>query len=139
MKITMNNPEFMPAPVRELISRALTMCEQLLTNVSVFYPFAAINTNDVICCVFAHETEEKETETKLIEKLQWRIIDTTTGTDSYSILVYAATVRTHRENNMDAIAIAISGHENDEQLLLYPYYRVGNKIVISPPINTMPN
>jgi len=68
--------------------------------------------------------------------MQWRIIDTTTDSNSYSILVYAATVQTRKNKSMDAIAINTASPNDEEGLLLYPYYRVGEKIVISPPIST---
>ena len=97
---------------------------------------AAIYENGKVGCLFTDENEERTNESQLIEQLQWRIIDTTTDSNSYSILVYAATVQTRKNKSMDAIAINTASPNDEEGLLLYPYYRVGEKIVISPPIST---
>lgn len=131
-------PVTLPTPLATLVSRALQLCELSLLNNTVFYPFAAVYDNGDIGCLFAEEMEQSSTETQLIEQLQWRIIDATTHSNSYSILVYAATVQTENSRPMEAIAVNTASPEGEEHLLLYPYYRVGGKIVVSPPINTSP-
>lgn len=131
-------PVTLPTPLATLVSKALQLCELTLLNNNVFYPFAAVYENGDIGCLFAEEMEQRSTETQLIEQLQWRIIDATTHSTSYSILVYAASVQTEKNRPMDAIAVNTSTPNGDELLLLYPYYRVGGKIVVSPPINTSP-
>ncbi|MDO6568383.1 hypothetical protein Q4561_15020 [Alteromonas sp. 1_MG-2023] len=128
----------LPPPLCILVSRALELCELVLSTSPVFYPFAAIYEDGKVDCLFSEETHYRIDEGQLIECLQWRIIDTTTDSDSYSILVYAATVETQKHTRLDAIAINTACPNDEEQLLLYPYYRVGEKIVVSPPINTMP-
>ena len=129
-------PVTLPTPLTILVSRALNLCELILLNNQAFYPFAAICENGKVGCLFTDENEERTNESQLIEQLQWRIIDTTTDSNSYSILVYAATVQTRKNKSMDAIAINTASPNDEEGLLLYPYYRVGEKIVISPPIST---
>ncbi|MCQ8848352.1 hypothetical protein ALT761_03241 [Alteromonas sp. 76-1] len=128
----------LPPPLNILVSRALKLCELVLSTNSVFYPFAAIYEDGKVGCLFSEETNYRIDESQLIECLQWRIIDTTTDSESYSILVYAAMVETQKHTRLDAIAISAACPNDEEQLLLYPYYRVGDKIVVSPPINTMP-
>ena len=109
----------------------------MLPVCDVFYPFAAIYENGRIGCIFADESGIKKRESQLIEQLQWRIIDTTTDTNSYSVLVYAAAVNTQDSKTVDAIAIATATPNHEERLILYPYYKVDNKVVISPPIDTV--
>lgn len=131
-----DRPVTLLTPLQELISKSLKICEVMLPISDVFYPFAAINKDGRTGCVFADETKESKRESQLIEQLQWRIIDATTGSNSYSVLVYAATVNTQDSKNMDAIAVVTSSPDQGEHLLLYPYYRVDGSIVISPPIST---
>ncbi|OFC71257.1 hypothetical protein [Alteromonas confluentis] len=129
-----NNPQQLPEPLQLLVNRSLQLCELMLPHCSALYPFAAIYEDGRVGCLFADDRCHGENESYLIEQLQWRIIDTTTDTESYSVLVYAATVTTDRHKQLNAIAIN-AGHPNgDETMLLYPYFRVGKKIVVSPPI-----
>ena len=109
----------------------------MLPVCDIFYPFAAIYENGRVGCIFSDETKGKKRESQLIEQLQWRIIDTTTDTNCYSVLVYAATVNTQDSKTLNAIAVATSSPNHEENLLLYPYYKVDGKVVISPPINTV--
>ena len=53
------------------------------------------------------------------------------------MLVYATTVNTQDSKTLDAIAIATATPNHEERLILYPYYRVDDKVVISPPIDTV--
>ena len=96
--------------------------------------FAAIYEDGKIGCLFTDEQLKYQNESYLIEQLQWRIIDTTTDSHSYSVLVYAATVQTEYHEKLDAIAINASSPDGEEVMLLYPYFRVGKKIVVSPPL-----
>jgi len=131
-------PVSLPTPLSILVSRALTLCELVLPHTEAFHPFAAIYENGKVGCLFSHESNDLFSENELIEQLQWRIIDTTTESQSYSILVYAACAKTQKHTTIDAIAISTSTPEDEELLLIYPYYRVGGKIVVSPPINALP-
>lgn len=128
-------PTTLPRPVQILVTRALTLCEMLLPHCKAMYPFAAIYEEGKIGCLFTDENLHGASETQLIEQLQWRIIDTTTDTESYSILVYAARVKTEGKRDLDAIAINVTHPNNEETMLLYPYFRVGKRIVVSPPLN----
>lgn len=123
-----------PEPLQLLVNRSLSLCEILLPHCNVIYPFAAIYEDGRIGCLFAEDRSHGQNESYLIEQLQWRIIDTTTDTDSYSVLVYAATVTTDRHKQLNAIAINATSPNGEETMLLYPYFRVGKKIVVSPPI-----
>jgi hypothetical protein len=109
----------------------------MLPVCDVFYPFAAIYDNGRIGCVFSDESNTRKRESQLIEQLQWRIIDATTDSNSYSVLVYAATVNTQDSKTLDAIAVATATPNHEERLLLYPYYKVDGKVVISPPIDAV--
>lgn len=131
-------PVTLPTPLNVLVSRALSLCEHILPYCDTFYPFAAIHEKGKVGCLFSHDTKNYFSADELIEQLQWRIIDTTTESHSYSILVYAATAKTQKHTTIDAIAISTGSPDDNELLLLYPYYRVGDKIVVAPPINTMP-
>jgi hypothetical protein len=131
-----DRPVTLPTPLKELVSKSLSICKIMLLNSDVFYPFAAINQDGKNGCIFADETTESKRESQLIEQLQWRIIDTTTDTNSYSVLVYAATINTQNSKNLDAIAVVTSSPDQEERLLLYPYYKVDGSVVVSPPINT---
>ncbi|MEG3766520.1 hypothetical protein [Alteromonas sp. 14N.309.X.WAT.G.H12] len=128
------NPQNLPEPLQLLVGRSLNLCELLLPHCSALYPFAAIYEEGRIGCLFADDHSGEQNESYLIEQLQWRIIDTTTDTQSYSVLVYAATVTTDRHKQLNAIAINASDPKGEETMLLYPYFRVGKKIVVSPPI-----
>ncbi|GMM67726.1 MAG: hypothetical protein VXZ36_15735 [Pseudomonadota bacterium] len=132
-----DKPVTLPTPLNELVSKALQLCELMLPISDVFYPFAAVHENGRVGCIFSDETTSKKSESQLIEQLQWRIIDTTTDTSSFSVLVYAATVNTQNSKTLDAIAIAMTTPSNEERLLLYPYYRVDGKVVISPPFDAV--
>ncbi|MCG7645550.1 hypothetical protein MHM87_08085 [Alteromonas sp. Cnat3-28] len=89
-----DRPVTLPTPLNVLVSKSLSLCELMLPVCDVFYPFAAIYENGRVGCIFNDETQGKKRESQLIEQLQWRIIDTTTDTNSYSVLVYAAAVNT---------------------------------------------
>ncbi|QJR80081.1 hypothetical protein CA267_004460 [Alteromonas pelagimontana] len=130
-----NGPLELPKPLQILVSRAISLCELMLPHCKALYPFAAIYEDGRVGCLFADDRAHGENESYLIEQLQWRIIDTTTDTDSYSVLVYAATVKTDRHKQLDAIAINATRPNGEETMLLYPYFRVGRKIVVSPPIH----
>jgi len=130
-----HGPTALPEPVQILVNRAIALCEAILPHCRAVYPFAAIYESGKVGCLFTDEDLHGANERQLIEQLQWRIIDTTTDSDNYSILVYAATVNTDRSEQLDAIAITVTGPDDTETLLLYPYFRVGNKIVVSPPIH----
>ncbi len=132
-----DRPITLPKPLSELVARALNLCEHMLPLCDVFYPFAAIYEHGRVGCVFSEDTGDAKGESQLIEQLQWRIIDTTTGSKSYSVLVYAATVNTQDSNTLDAIAVATATPDHEERLLLYPYYKVEGKVVISPPIDAV--
>jgi hypothetical protein len=132
-----DRPITLPKPLSELVARALNLCEHMLPLCDVFYPFAAIYEHGRVGCVFSEDTGDAKGESQLIEQLQWRIIDTTTGSKSYSVLVYAATVNTQDSNTLDAIAVAMATPDHEERLLLYPYYKVEGKVVISPPIDAV--
>ncbi|GGW96970.1 hypothetical protein [Alteromonas halophila] len=125
----------LPKPLQLLVSRALTLCDIVLPHSRAFYPFAAIYEEGRIGCLFADEISKTTDTAQLIEQLQWRIIDTTTDTNSYSVLVYTASVETHDDRQIDAIAINTSDPTGQESLLLYPFQRVGEQIVVSPPIH----
>lgn len=130
-----HGPTALPAPIQLLVERAITLCEGLLPHCRAVYPFAAIYEQGKVGCLFTDESLHGANERQLIEQLQWRIIDSTTDTKSYSILVYAATVSTDRNEELDAIAITATAPNDQEILLLYPYFRIGNRIVVSPPIH----
>ncbi|MCU7555479.1 hypothetical protein OCL06_12860 [Alteromonas sp. ASW11-19] len=130
-----HRPQSLPGPLQALVHRALELCELMLPHCSAFYPFAALLEDDKVGCLFIDDSEHVENDTDLIEQLQWRIIDTTTDANSYSVLVYAATVKTDKHKQLDAIAITATYPDGRETLLLYPYFRVGNRIVLSPPIH----
>ncbi|GFD71985.1 hypothetical protein ACI7YQ_14925 [Alteromonas marina] len=132
-----DRPVSLPTPLSILVSKSLQLCEYMLPVCDVFYPFAAIYEKGRIGCIFNDEDRGKKRESQLIEQLQWRIIDTTTDTDSYSVLVYAATVNTQNSKTLDAIAIATATPDHEERLILYPYYKVDGKVVISPPIDAV--
>ncbi len=132
-----DRPVTLPTPLNILVSKSLNLCEMMLPVCDIFYPFAAIYENGRVGCIFSDETKGKKRESQLIEQLQWRIIDTTTDTNCYSVLVYAATVNTQDSKTLNAIAVATSSPNHEENLLLYPYYKVDGKVVISPPINTV--
>tara|TARA_A200000159_G_scaffold164929_1_gene197551 strand:- start:24485 stop:24832 length:348 start_codon:yes stop_codon:yes gene_type:complete len=110
-----DRPVTLPTPLKELVSKSLSICKLMLLNSDVFYPFAAINQDGKNGCIFADET---------------------TDTNSYSVLVYAATINTQNSKNVDAIAVVTSSPDQEERLLLYPYYKVDGSVVVSPPINT---
>ncbi len=130
-----NGPIQLSTPLQTLISKALTLCELILPHCQAVYPFAAVYEDREVGCLFADDKASPQNESYLIEQLQWRIIDATTDTRSHSILVYAATVTTEHNNQLDAIAINATDSTGNETVLLYPYRRVGKKIVISPPMN----
>ena len=132
-----DRPVTLPTPLNILVSKSLNLCAMMLPVCDIFYPFAAIYENGRVGCIFSDETKGKKRESQLIEQLQWRIIDTTTDTNCYSVLVYAATVNTQDSKTLNAIAVATSSPNHEENLLLYPYYKVDGKVVISPPINTV--
>ena len=133
----LDRPVTLPKPLNELVSRALHLCEHMLPVCDVFYPFAAIYEHGRVGCVFSEESNGTKRESQLIEQLQWRIIDATTDSNCYSVLVYVATVNTQDSNTLDAIAIATATPNHEERLLLYPYYKVDGKVVISPPIDAV--
>lgn len=132
-----DRPVTLPKPINELVARALELCKHMLPVCDVFYPFAAIYDNGRIGCVFSDESNTRKRESQLIEQLQWRIIDATTDSNSYSVLVYAATVNTQDSKTLDAIAVATATPNHEERLLLYPYYKVDGNVVISPPIDAV--
>ncbi|BFT31268.1 hypothetical protein D210916BOD24_24440 [Alteromonas sp. D210916BOD_24] len=132
-----DRPVTLPTPLNILVSKSLKLCELMLPVCDIFYPFAAIYENGRVGCIFSDESTGKKRESQLIEQLQWRIIDTTTDTNCYSVLVYAATVNTQDSKTLNAIAVATACPSHEENLLLYPYYKVDGKVVISPPINTV--
>ncbi|WP_218355323.1 hypothetical protein [Alteromonas lipotrueiana] len=129
-----NGPTQLSQPLQALVTRALTLCEIMLPHCEAIYPFAAIYEDGKVGCLFSDEQVKYQNESYLIEQLQWRIIDTTTDSNSYSVLVYAASVQTEFHEKLDAIAITTTRPDGEENLLLYPYFRVGKKIVVSPPI-----
>ena len=129
-----NGPTQLSKPLQTLVTRALTLCEMMLPHCQAIYPFAAIYEDGKVGCLFTDEQIRIQNESFLIEQLQWRIIDTTTDSESYSVLVYAATVQTEYHEKLDAIAINTTSPDGEESLLLYPYFRVGKRIVVSPPI-----
>jgi len=129
-----NGPTQLSQPLQLLVTRALSLCELMLPHCQAIYPFAAIYEDGKIGCLFTDEQLKYQNESYLIEQLQWRIIDTTTDSHSYSVLVYAATVQTEYHEKLDAIAINASSPDGEEVMLLYPYFRVGKKIVVSPPL-----
>lgn len=130
-----NGPIQLSTPLQTLIRKALTLCELMLPHSQAFYPFAAVYENGKAGCLFADDITSSQNESYLIEQLQWRIIDTTTDTHSHSILVYAATVTTEYQKQLDAIAINATDASGNETVLLYPYKRIDGKILISPPMN----
>lgn len=129
-----NGPTQLSTPVQTLVDRALSLCQLMLAHGQTMYPFAAIYEDGKVGCLFADDTSSEKNESYLIEQLQWRIIDTTTDTNSYSILVYAATVNTDHHKQIDAIAINATDPAGNEILLIYPYLTVGHRVVISPPL-----
>lgn len=130
-----HGPKTLPKPIQMLVTRSLGLCEAMLPHCRAFYPFAAVYENGKVGCLFTEDNTRSGGDNHLIEKLQWRIIDTTTDAESYSVLVYAAKVKTDRKDDMDAIAITTTQPNGDESMLLYPYFRVGSRIVLSPPIH----
>lgn len=132
-----DRPVTLPLPLNKLVTRALNLCELMLPLNDVLYPFAAIFDDGRIGCVFSDESHERKSESQLIEQLQWRVIDATTDRQSYSVIVYAATINTQDRKKINAIAVATSTPDQEERLLLYPYYRVDDKVVISPPIDAI--
>jgi hypothetical protein len=130
-------------PGKILIDKALTLCKLLLTNHDRFYPFAAIYENGKVGCLFGDDNSKKrlveadpENSQKLIEHLQWRIVDNTTDTDSYAILVYAAQVESSENFDIqqDAIVVTLTGPEDEDKLIVYPYYRRQKDIFVAPPL-----
>ncbi|RDV29004.1 hypothetical protein DXV75_00610 [Alteromonas aestuariivivens] len=130
-----HGPQNLSRPLQLLVVRALSLCELILPHTRSVFPFAAIYENGKIGCLFTDERAQGAGKNNLIEQLQWRIIDTTTDTESYSVLVYSATVKTDHNKSLDAIAINAGQPNDEETILLYPYFRVGNRIVVSPPIS----
>ncbi len=128
-------PDDLPRPLQILVGRSLRLCELILPHTKILYPFAAVYEAGRVGCLFSDESIQIESEKQLIEQLQWRIIDTTTHTDSYSVLVYAVTVQTQTNKRIDAIAINASPPDDEETMLLYPFFRIGHRIVLSPPIH----
>lgn len=131
-----NGSTKLATPLQTLIERAITLCELMLPHCNAIYPFAAVYNEGEVDCLFAEDHVTASNESYIIEQLQWRIIDTTTDTDGYSVLVYAATVQTEHLKKLDAIAITATAPNGDETMLLYPYFRINKKIVVSPPLNT---
>lgn len=129
------NDDTLPKPLQTLVSRALTLCDVLLPHSRAFYPFAAIYEEGRVGCLFADELSPATDTSQLIEQLQWRIIDTTTDTNSYSVLVYTASIETQEDRKLEAIAINATDPLGEETLLLYPFLRVGEQIIVSPPIH----
>lgn len=131
-------PNTLPPPLNTLVIKALKLCELMLPVCQYIHPFAATYENGKIKCLFNDNTPPCLNESNAIEQLQWKINNITTDTMHYGIVVYAAKVETKKNTTLNAIAINITSPTDGEQLQLYPYYRIGNKIVVSPPINTMP-
>lgn len=123
----------LPQPVNLLVCRALALCETMLSHSSHLYPFAAIYEQGRIGCLFTDEEDEDEEQAQLIEKLQWRIIDTTTDAESYSLLAFAATVVTPYDGHLDVVAITVTTPQGNERQLLCPYRWVDNRVVFSEP------
>lgn len=134
--IVINGPTKLATPLQTLIDRALQLCELMLPHCDAIYPFAAVYNEGEVDCLFSDDMLSATNESYLIEQLQWRIIDTTTDTNGYSVLVYAATVQTEHLKKLDAIAITATAPNGEETMLLYPYFRINKKIVVSPPLNT---
>lgn len=134
----LQGPNTLPPPLNILVINALKLCELLLPISDHIYPFAATYENGEIKCLFNNETSPYFNECEAIEQLQRRISHLTLETTYYGILVHSATLETQKHTALSAIAINITSPYDEAQLQLYPYYRVGNKIVVSPPINTMP-
>ncbi|MEW9797159.1 hypothetical protein [Alteromonas sp. CYL-A6] len=124
----------LPQPVQTLITRALTLCKSLLAHSSHFYPFAAVYEEGKVGCLFTDDPSDEASPAQLIEKLQWRIIDTTTDSNSYSTLVYAATVYTQGDRQLDAIAVNVTAPDGSETRLIYPYFRVADTVMIAEPM-----
>lgn len=127
----------LPTPLNKLVTRALNLCELMLPLNDFLYPFAAIIDDGRIGCVFSDESRERKSESQLIEQLQWRVIDATTDRHSYSVIVYAVTINTQDGKKINGIAVTTSTPDQEERLFLYPYNRVDDKVVISPPIDAI--
>lgn len=128
------NPQHLPSELKILVNRVLELCELMLPHCKSLYPFAAIYEHGRVGCLFSDDGNLCKSESYLIEKLQWRIIDTTTDTDSYSVLAHTASLTTEHHRRLNVIAITVCDPNGEETVLLYPYFRVGKKIVVSPPI-----
>lgn len=128
----------LPQPLNILIKHSLQLCELILPFSDHIYPFAATYENGKIECLFNNERFPYINEGEAIEQLHRHIIHATQDTRYYAILVYCATVETQKHTTLNAIAINLISPYDEDQVQLYPYYRVGSKIVVSPPINTMP-
>lgn len=122
-------------PSQRLIDRSLTLCKTLLSLQSNFYPFAAICENGKIDCLFGDDLGvENPSELKVLEQLQWRIIDNVTNNKAYAALVYPAEIELNDSDSQDAIVITLSEPNKQERSVVYPFYRANQRLIISPPL-----
>ncbi len=125
----------LPNPLKLMIKRALVLTESMLNHTHKIYPFAAIYEAGRVGCLFGYEDiQQPMSNSDIIERLQWRIIDNTVDNEAYSILVYAAHIRLESGEEKDAIAITCRDPEQVEQMVVYPYTRMGEKVLIADPM-----
>lgn len=120
-------------PIQMLIERSLTLSKLLLKHDCHFYPFAAVFRDNCVHCVFSDHASDTLSPSYLLELLQWEVIDSTTGTNSFSVIVFNAEGK-DLSGTFDAIAMTIKKPNGEEIELLYPYTRDNGNIVIAPPV-----
>lgn len=129
-----NGPVTLPTPLNTLVARSLVLCELMLPMKSRFYPFAATYIKGKVECVFSEDTCESRENAALIESLHHHLTSLAKVVENYNVLVFPTTIKTYKNSDIEVIAINTHSPDKTVSTLLYPYFRLGEKVIVSPPL-----
>lgn len=128
-------PVTLPLPLSSLVAHSLDLCKLMLPIKSRFYPFAATFLMGKVECVFCEDSHANKGNSELIESLHRHLSNLTKVADNYSVLVFPTSIKGHRKD-IEVIAINTRSPESKVSTLLYPYFRLEDKVVVSPPLSS---
>ncbi|MBF7071974.1 hypothetical protein ISG33_00990 [Glaciecola sp. MH2013] len=123
----------------ELIDKALTLCETMLSHCEMLYPFAVLSVDDQVQCLFLDDSDTKNQHPNgasfgMIEKLERLInINKIHAENAVGLLVYAATLRSEDNNETDGLMFSLCDSNGENTLSLYPYSYEGDSIALGKP------
>lgn len=120
-------------PYSDMLTRALDFCESMLTRSCTLYPFAVINVDNSIQCIFVPNADQLA-KSHMIEDLQAQLELEQKGVkDSANLIVYAAKVTQADDTRSDALVFTINDSQGQNTVTIYPYRHVASGIKIDKP------